>query len=181
VNWYDCVKWCNARSEKEGQPVSYRVDGRVYRTGETAALTCDPNVAGYRLPTDTEWEYAARGGESSKRFPWGADTISHSQANYYDLSVGGFHPTYATGGFPYTSPVGAFEMGKNAYGLYDIAGNLLEWCWDWQTGREGLDRVIRGGGWGSGARECQVFSRYDHDPTNASFGIGFRAVLPAGQ
>ncbi len=75
VNWYDCVKWCNARSEMEGKTPCYNL----------STWSCDFNANGYRLPTSDEWEYAARGGLSGKRFPWG-DTITHSQANYYSSS-----------------------------------------------------------------------------------------------
>ena len=98
----------------EGRPPAYYTSSAkttVYRTGDLdLADNCVNWNSGYRLPRDTEWEYAARGGVSSKRFPWGGNTISHSQANYYavnysdyDLSGDGYHPTYATGGYPYTS------------------------------------------------------------------------------
>lgn len=112
VNWYDCVKWCNARNEKEGMPVCYRVGGSVYRTARQDAVTCDMNVTGYRLPTDTEWRYAARGGLSGHRFPWGdSETIDHTRANCFgfpgtsndrawDLGYDGYDTNYNNGGFP---------------------------------------------------------------------------------
>ena len=82
VSWHDSAKWCNARSEKEGRPGCYRVGGTVYRGADDDSVFCYTSIAGYRLPTEVEFEYAARGGLSGKRFPWG-DTIDHTQANYY--------------------------------------------------------------------------------------------------
>jgi formylglycine-generating enzyme required for sulfatase activity len=148
ISWYAMVKWCNARSEQEGLTPCYTVSGATYKTGDNAAVVCNWAVNGYRLPTEAEWENAARGGLSGKRFPWG-DTISQSQANYRVYSFNGtknyysydvtprppatgtsfYHPTYNDGGQPYTSPVGSFAA--NGYGLDDMAGNVWEWCWDW--------------------------------------------------
>jgi formylglycine-generating enzyme required for sulfatase activity len=76
------VKWCNARSEKENLTPCYRVAGAVYKTTQNNAVVCDWSASGYRVPSEAEWEKAARGGLSGKRFPWG-DTINHSYANYY--------------------------------------------------------------------------------------------------
>jgi formylglycine-generating enzyme len=192
VNWYNVVKWANAASEKDGLTPCYKVAGVAYRTGASDAVSCDWSANGYRLPTEAEWEVAARGGLSGKRFPWG-DTISQNRANYkaspayvYDLSgsVNDFHPTYKTGAQPYTSPVGSFAA--NGYGLYDMTGNLWQWCWDWYeppyaggadpTGAAtGLNRVIRGGDWESETGYARIAYRYyNYPPSNASDNRGFR-------
>ncbi len=206
INWYDAVKWCNARSEKEGKvPAYYRDTAQtaVYRTGRVGVknewVKWDH---GYRLPTEAEWEKAARGGVSGKRFPWG-DTISHSQANFYSYlsppfypydvsSEEGWHPWFWVGEWAdgYTSPVGAFAA--NGYGLFDMAGNESEWCWDWIVAYSSVTaidprgpqsaanpwRMARGGSWGETAYKCRTTYRHYSDPDYAIFG--FRSVLPPG-
>ena len=197
VNWYDTVKWCNARSEMESNNLlpCYYTDAShatVYRSGDIILTTncVDWTANGYRLPTEAEWEKAARGNLSNpnRRFPLG-NTISHSQAWYtssgtllpYDLGPANVLKTT-------TTPVGSFA--PNGFGLFDMAGNAYEWCWDWyltnyytisptsdpQGPTSGTTRVIRGGSWINEPGQLRCEYRGVRNPASPLNQIGFRCV-----
>ena len=181
VNWYDAIKWCNARSEREGVAPAYYTDEaltQVYRFGETIPFV-NWN-AGFRLPTEAEWEKAARGGFDGVLYPWGTDSITPTDANYKESGYSG------------TRPVGSYR--PNPFGLYDTAGNIWEWCWDVfnEYGSDSQEdpksasgknlsfgRVQRGGRWDLDKTFSSVSYRYLDDPKTRHQGIyGFRSVLP---
>ena len=184
VSWFDVVKWCNARSEKEGLVPCYYTDIAqtvVYKTGDvdiTNAMV-KSSANGYRLPTDAEWEIGARGGLSGKRFPWG-DTINQTLANYYSTPVSyntspnfQYHPTYNDGTNLYTSPVASFAVNG---GLYDMAGNVMEWCGVYIFGYE---KIVRGGSWASSAVALRCAHRGSRPPALFGSDTGFRTARGA--
>jgi formylglycine-generating enzyme required for sulfatase activity len=161
--------WTNKRFSGDGHPV-------VGVTWEDAVEYC--RWAGGRLPTEAEWEYAARG-PAGRKFPWGSEPIDATRAAYH-LDVG----------FAGTRPVGEFKAGASPFGLLDMAGNVFEWCADWydpdyyaRSPREnptgppsGTQRVIRGGAWISLPDACHAAARGRYPPGSRSLLIGFRVV-----
>lgn len=184
VSWYDTIKWLNARSEKEGRTPVYYTDNTqatIYRSGkvDVANNAVKWTANGYRLPTEAEWEKAARGGFAGLRYPWGND-LSADRANYNmgrAVTVGLYPP--------------------NGYGLYDMAGNVFEWTWDWgnetanayanwaawgATDPRGPDsstlgtRIRRGGGYTYGSRYMACYERMFRVPVYTAPYFGFRSV-----
>lgn len=193
ITWYDMIRWCNAKSEKENRtPVYYTNDDLtdVFREFQHDVTNNQVlwDADGYRLPTEAEWEKAARGGLNGKRFAWGNESIDSMRANYNRNEEG-------------TTPVGMYP--PNGYGIYDAAGNVWEAVWDWRdpdwyrsTAAREPDtrgpfsvrhlkgtsyRVLRGGGWNSDEVDCRVAARSWWPPYFESAYVGFRLVRGNGE
>lgn len=172
VSWNDAIEYCNQLSTNEGLTPCYTVSG--------SNVTCDFSANGYRLPTEAEWEYAARAGDTTMN----AETYSGTTTG----GLLGNYAWYAVNSGNTTHPVKTKQ--PNANGLYDMSGNVHELCWDWYgsysgdatnpTGSSsGSYRVSRGGHYTTGPTACTVSHRNGVDPDGRSDGLGFRVVRTA--
>ncbi len=194
VSWYDAVEYCNWLSARHGLTPYYTVDKTRKDPNNTNdfdnlkwTVTPRRGANGYRLPTEAEWEYAAREGGKRVRFGNGKDIADPREINFdgradekAPYSVVGEHRGR-------TVPVGSLNS-PNGLGLHDMSGNVLEWCWDWygpysasgsaqdnpQGPVEGSYRVNRGGSWFSYPRNCRAAYRNGWRPTYRIIGVGFR-------
>ncbi len=172
VSWNDAIAYCNWLSEQHGYQKVYSISG--------SKVTPNWNADGYRLPTEAEWEYAARSRGGKEKW---AGTSSESQlASYANYSESG-----SKDGYEYTAPAGKFKA--NDLGLHDMSGNVWEWCWDRYDGdyyasspsrnpkgpvEEGSYRVLRGGSWYGRPAGLRCAYRYDRNPGYGDYFIGFR-------
>lgn len=166
VSWDDSVEYCNWLSQKEGRDPCYAISG--------TNVSCDFSKNGYRLPTEAEWEYAARGGNLSRGYMYAGGNSPDGVA-WYDSNSG-----------EQTHPVG--KKVPNELGLYDMSGNVWEWCWDWygdygsaaQTDprgpSSGYRRGLRGGSWYYWPLSPRATDRYDFLPGGMSYHGGFRVA-----
>jgi formylglycine-generating enzyme len=168
VNWYDAVAYANALSLKDCLVPAYTIQGDK--------VSCNFKTAGWRLPTEAEWEYAARGGSKSRGYKYAGSDDIDAVAWYRENSEGQPHE------------VGTKD--PNELGLYDMSGNVSEWCWDWYDvfiaqkqvnphgPWSGSTRVIRGGSWDGDASECTVAYRSGNNPDFRYYDVGFRLIRP---
>jgi len=178
VSWYDCVEYCNKRSIKEGLKPYYNIDKNKKDPNNDNdhddvkwTVTVNAGADGYRLPTEAQWEYAAGGGQMSRSCTYSGSNDVNEVAWYWknsgDKNLTGFWNWPAVeNNNNKTKSVGLKK--PNELGLYDMSGNVREWCWDWresnETGPKGKERVWMGGGWMGGGHACV-----------SSFRGGFRA------
>jgi len=192
VSWYDAIEYCNWRSRQEGFKPCYEIYKDRDNPTNTAGIkdeknwliSCDFGANGYRLPTETEWEYAARGGGKKVRFGNTKDIASPADMNFYALKK----YEYSVKGICRKQTLAVSSFSPNDLGLYNMSGNVAEWCWDWfspsykprkvdsRGNRSGAFRIIRGGAWNSFATHIKVSARRFDLPSSKDATHGFRLV-----
>ncbi len=207
VNWYQAIAYCNKKSAAEGLTPCYTVSGVSDSDWRTLAFTriptssdstwnaviYNPDANGYRLPTEAEWEYAALGDYKDDPNWNGYGDSSNSGVKVF----AGYNGSNSIGAYAWYSGNAGSQTHEtkttpnaNSYGLYDMSGNVFEWCWDWlgdydsadvtdPIGASGTLRINRGGSWVSTAVGCSVTNRENSFPSSRSNGIGFRVVRNA--
>ncbi|MBU1072909.1 formylglycine-generating enzyme family protein, partial [bacterium] len=172
VSWFDAIDYCNALSDQDGLVLAYTVDGPY--------VTWHRGADGWRLPTEAEWEYHCRAGTATGLYN-GELTEVHCGADAL-LDAAGWYCGNAD------APRAKQQKAANAFGMYDMLGNVREWCWDWygpypegpvldpEGPADGEQRVVRGGSWHYYARDCRSAARGTFYPTSADDFVGFRVV-----
>ena len=195
VSWYDCVEYCNRRSLKEGLKPCYTIDQEKKDPNNRKdphfemdfdplkwTVTVNPGADGYRLPTEAEWEYAAGGGQASKHYTYSGSDELDAVAWFYQNSgdtplPAAWHRHILEKNHDRTHPVGSKQ--PNELGLYDMSGNVREWCWDWygdlsllggranpEGNSSGSFHVWKGGCWMASDFSCATSFRGSNNPSN---------------
>lgn len=187
VSWYDCIEYCNKRSINEGLDIYYNIDKEKEDISNKNSndyikwtVTINEDANGYRLPTEEEWEYAASGGQISKNYTYSGSDDSNDVAWYWrnagkEYLSGDWNWEAIENNNNKTQIVG--KKNKNELGIYDMSGNVREWCWDWYTGMDNSiisNKVCKGGGWIGDDTSCQISFKGKFDASGKGPDQGFR-------